>query len=343
MKRQIVVILVLCILTGCSTAQAYRELWPDQDLLRYDGTVVLAGYKGYRILPTSDILLLGQNKLGLADAQGNLITDAVWDDIMPFSEGLAAVKDDGLYGFIDRNGNMTISMQWDAVQSFYQGYAIVGIGLINWDESQEPRPYYSEPSYYHPQEAGADGDEYEEPNPLEYCEKCGVIDLQGNYVVPLGTQDKDSISAAYGRPPQEKINPYEAPVVSSASCDDRSFNEYLMLLSHISLRFEYQNDDYYEKVFESDRSELCAQFGSPCKDVLNWQTGLETLTMSTLRSSCSIRAFFSALPNRSICTGTLSGTSVPQLMPSPRNGYILAYRSSNSFMKLELNRARLRG
>lgn len=52
------------------------------------------------------------------------------------------------------------------------------------------------------------------------------------------------------------------------------------------------------------------------------QTRLRNI--STFRSNCSIRACFSALPNRSICTGTLSGTSVPQLMPNPRNGYIVS-------------------
>ncbi len=62
-----------------------------------------------------------------------------------FSEGLAAVKQNGKWGYIDHDGNTVIPFQYDLACAFSEGYAIVGqyVGPgepetdYQWDEAKE--------------------------------------------------------------------------------------------------------------------------------------------------------------------------------------------------------------
>jgi hypothetical protein len=56
---------------------------------------------------------------------GENIFDKVFEDAYGFSDGLAAVKKDGLWGFIDKTGNMVIKNQLDQVKSFNESFAAV--------------------------------------------------------------------------------------------------------------------------------------------------------------------------------------------------------------------------
>jgi len=51
-----------------------------------------------------------------------------FEQAMPFSEGLAAVRLDGLVGYIDRSGTVVIAPQFDLAGEFYQGLAEIVVG-----------------------------------------------------------------------------------------------------------------------------------------------------------------------------------------------------------------------
>ncbi len=59
------------------------------------------------------------------DYQGNPIGEETFQDTKDFSEGLAAVMQDGKWGFIDRKGDLVIEYQYDDAGSFGEGKAAV--------------------------------------------------------------------------------------------------------------------------------------------------------------------------------------------------------------------------
>ena len=63
---------------------------------------------------------------------GKVVIAAQFDEAMPFSEGLAAVKigtdKAGKWGYIDKQGKMVIAAQFDEVTEFSNGLAAVGVG-----------------------------------------------------------------------------------------------------------------------------------------------------------------------------------------------------------------------
>jgi len=62
----------------------------------------------------------------LVDLKGNPVTAAIFDHAKPFSsDGYAAVKIDGRWGFIDKKGSIVIKPQYDDVGSFSLGLAPV--------------------------------------------------------------------------------------------------------------------------------------------------------------------------------------------------------------------------
>lgn len=68
-----------------------------------------------------------------------------YEDAMPFSEGLAAVKKDGKWGYIDESGAVVIPFQFDRAYGFNEGYAIVGNSLGERQEIiEEPYSYDEE-------------------------------------------------------------------------------------------------------------------------------------------------------------------------------------------------------
>ncbi len=62
---------------------------------------------------------------GFIDSQGNMIIEAAYDDVGPFSEGLAAVNKNGKWGFIDQKGEMVIDPIYKSAWAFHEGFARV--------------------------------------------------------------------------------------------------------------------------------------------------------------------------------------------------------------------------
>lgn len=67
------------------------------------------------------------NSRAFIDKTGNRITP-FYSSVHNFSEGLAAVEIDNLWGFIDKSGSLIISAQFDYVRSFSEGFAVYECG-----------------------------------------------------------------------------------------------------------------------------------------------------------------------------------------------------------------------
>ena len=65
-----------------------------------------------------------------------------YQEVGGFSDGLAAVKQNGKWGYIDENGKTVIKAQFDFANSFSEGIAVVG--FINEENSD---PEYGEYCY----------------------------------------------------------------------------------------------------------------------------------------------------------------------------------------------------
>lgn len=67
----------------------------------------------------------GRVRQGYLDENGDVAIAPQFDTAEPFSEGLAAVSNNGQYGFVDSMGNLVIPLQFEAVQSFSESLAAV--------------------------------------------------------------------------------------------------------------------------------------------------------------------------------------------------------------------------
>ena len=63
-----------------------------------------------------------------ADKDGNLIVPLIYDEAIAFSEGLAAVKQNGKWGYLDSTGKVVVPLQFLDALSFHSGLAVVSNG-----------------------------------------------------------------------------------------------------------------------------------------------------------------------------------------------------------------------
>lgn len=77
-----------------------------------------------RIKPLGDLLgFVEDGRWGVMELGGTLVVPPEWDDIRPFSEGLAAVRKGDLWGFVNPSGEVVIHPRWARVADFGQGVA----------------------------------------------------------------------------------------------------------------------------------------------------------------------------------------------------------------------------
>ncbi len=85
-------------------------------------------------------------KTGYIDSLGSIVIPAQFDNGNYFSEGLAAVRQDGKVGYIDHTGKVVISLKFDRVLLFNDGVAVVEVdslyGLINRQGEYILKPIY---------------------------------------------------------------------------------------------------------------------------------------------------------------------------------------------------------
>lgn len=65
------------------------------------------------------------NKWGYIDSTGNLVIEAIYDDVGPFSGGLAAVNFNGQWGYIDKTGKTVIQPRYRSAWAFHENKARV--------------------------------------------------------------------------------------------------------------------------------------------------------------------------------------------------------------------------
>ena len=118
------------------------------------------------------------SKFGFVDGAGNLKITPVFDDAMPFSDGLAAVRVNDKWGFIDTNGQFTILPQFDAAYYFRDGVGYVSEGdtplLIDTSGKTIARGYEV-----------LSGVVNEGRIPVSRGDRYGYLDLTGSLAIPL--------------------------------------------------------------------------------------------------------------------------------------------------------------
>ncbi len=102
-------------------------------MVNRNGNAVLScEYDGIEFLEnTHDQIVrvyIQEPKYGLVDTLGQLMVDAVYEEIGSFSEGRLAVKRNGLWGFVNAEGLEIIPCRFREVSNFSEGLAAVKIG-----------------------------------------------------------------------------------------------------------------------------------------------------------------------------------------------------------------------
>lgn len=71
-------------------------------------------------------------RCGFVSSSGQFIIKPIYQYVMPFNEGFAAVCVNWKWGFIDMNGKIVVPIKFKNAKSFLNGIAFVQ----NWDENR---------------------------------------------------------------------------------------------------------------------------------------------------------------------------------------------------------------
>jgi hypothetical protein len=117
-------------------------------------------------------------KFGFVDAAGEFKIPPAFDDVLPFSDGLAAVRLGDKWGFIDMSGHTVIDPQFKAAYYFREGVAVAGSDsgsvLINRSGKVIAQGYNFVELVAEGRVPVSSGDG-----------KWGYLDLTGNVAIPL--------------------------------------------------------------------------------------------------------------------------------------------------------------
>lgn len=162
----------------------------DRYLLKVGSTTYLKSFSGgliyftdNTIYPTSDFLeeTISDGSLWKIDFDGRIIhrqlpPDSPFEEILPASEGLRAIKKNGRYGFIDDRGRLRIANRYENVQPFSENLAAIQIlnrwGFINHQEQLVIQPVYENVTSF---ERGI--------SIVQLKSKVGIIDITGRILL----------------------------------------------------------------------------------------------------------------------------------------------------------------
>ena len=123
------------------------------------------------------LLLKNNNKFGVMDSLGQLLTMCIYDEIFPFSNEFAKVSVNKLYGYIDNSGKIVIEPEYSQARNFKEELAAVKIktkwGFIDKKGNVVINPEFS-----------SCGDFSEGLAWAKLKKKYGYIDVNGNFSIP---------------------------------------------------------------------------------------------------------------------------------------------------------------
>jgi len=117
------------------------------------------------------------DKFGFVDSSGQFGIAPTFDEALPFSEGLAAVRSGDKWGFIDTSGNFVIQPRFTAAYYFREG---VSTAELDSDSVLIDRSGAVLASQFQYVDLIAEG-----RVPVTQKEKSGYLDLAGKAVIPL--------------------------------------------------------------------------------------------------------------------------------------------------------------
>jgi hypothetical protein len=126
-------------------------------------------------------------KFGFVDASGRLTVDASFDDVLPFSDGMAAVRIRDKWGFIDTTGRTVIPPTFEAAFYFREGVATAtkDDDTVLIDKSGKVLARGFEQLH---------GVIAQGLVPVSRNDKYGYLDLHGAIAIPLMYDDVDAFS-----------------------------------------------------------------------------------------------------------------------------------------------------
>ena len=94
----------------------------------------------------------GAGYFGFVDGTGKIQIPLEWDEAKPFSEGIAPVKRDGVWGYINKEGLVVIEPQFYEAALFYEGLACVAVlnefNKLNYGYIDKTGAIVINPDYY---------------------------------------------------------------------------------------------------------------------------------------------------------------------------------------------------
>lgn len=126
-------------------------------------------------------------KVGFTDPSGKFRINPIYDDVLPFSDGLAAVRKRDLWGFIDSSGREVIPPKFRDAFYFIEGVATAETesGCVLIDKTGKVIASGFEMTH---------GIVAEGRVPVGRNDKYGYLDLRGNIAIPLIYDGVDSFS-----------------------------------------------------------------------------------------------------------------------------------------------------
>lgn len=192
MKHFILAIFTLFVMALPGFSQKLKTFYENgkYGLKTNSGTVVITAKLDDIVAYNQLFKIKFLNKYGLLDAQGNLITQIIYDYIQSPSEGKLLARKNGNYGYLDSTGKEIIDFIYEDGSRFRYGHAGVrkqktwgvidntGFAIIPFE-------------YEFIGEAGSDGTFRVKSNG-----KTGILNLEGKIVVPI--KYSDIFTAIYG-------------------------------------------------------------------------------------------------------------------------------------------------
>lgn len=140
------------------------------------------GGEGTALLPRKS-----GNNFGFVDASGNFVVQPQFQEVLPFSDGLAAVRLHDKWGFIDETGRVVIQPRFDEAYYFHEGVAAANLNdtplIIDKTGKVLARDYEQ-----------LTGVEAEGRIPVRRGFKYGYLDLKGAIAIPLIFDDTQTFS-----------------------------------------------------------------------------------------------------------------------------------------------------